>query len=256
MDSNITRGLNVAVQPLIKLATGEISGYEALARPAGATVAPPTLFEAAIAGGWIVDLELTLARRAFDAANHLLDGQQQLFVNVHPAALETPGFARRFRAAARKERFRLTRAVVEVTEQGPITRPESAIANVNELRDAGALFALDDFGSGYAHMRWLHDIRPRFIKIAQSIATDFELAAWRRSVVRNLQSFAKDVGCAVIVEGIETAATADAARAMSIEYGQGYYFGRPVMSAYSSPARNVEIHAPRPSPRLRGEGAA
>ena len=153
---------------------------------------------------------------------------------MHAAALETPGFARRLRAAARKERFRLTRAVVEITEQGPITRPESAIANINELRDAGALFALDDFGSGYAHLRWLQDIRPRFIKIAQSIATDFESAAWRRSIVQKLQSFAGEIGCSVIVEGIETAATAGAARAMAIEYGQGYFFGRPVMSAYSS----------------------
>jgi EAL domain-containing protein (putative c-di-GMP-specific phosphodiesterase class I) len=218
MNADVTRGLNVAVQPLITLATGEILGYEALA----------------LAGGWMADLELALARRAFQAANEVLTGGQRLFLNVHPSALETPGFAQRLRAAARKERFRLSRTVIEITEQGPIAKPESAMANLEILRDAGALFALDDFGSGYAHMRWLHEIRPRFLKIAQSIATDFEAAAWRRSVVQNLQHFAKDVGCAVIVEGVETPTTADAARAMGIEYGQGYYFGRPVMSAYSS----------------------
>ena len=235
MNSIITRGLNVAVQPLITLATGEIAGYESLARPEGANVAPPTLFEAALAGGWMADLELALAHRSFDAASRLLTGGQRLFLNVHPTALESPGFARRLRAAARKERFRLTRAVIEVTEQGPITKPEVALANVEELREAGALFALDDFGSGYAHMRWLHDIKPRFIKIAQSLATDFESVPWRRSIVQNLQHFAKEVGCAVILEGIETPATADAARAMGIEYGQGYFFGRPaVMSEYSS----------------------
>lgn len=248
MNSVITRGLNVAVQPLINLATGEIAGYESLARPEGANVAPPTLFEAALAGGWMADLELALAHRSFDAASRLLTAGQRLFLNVHPTALESPGFARRLRAAARKERFRLTRAVIEVTEQGPITKPEIALANVEELRDAGALFALDDFGSGYAHMRWLDDIKPQFIKIAQSIATDFESAAWRRSVVQNLQHFAKEVGCAVILEGIETAATADAARAMGVEFGQGYFFGRPMMNAYSaacSTSRPSRTHALR-----------
>ena len=54
---------------------------------------------------------------------------------------------------------------------------------------------------------------------------------WRRSVVHNIQSFAKEVGCAVIVEGIETAATAEAALEMGIELGQGYYFGRPMLAA-------------------------
>ncbi len=54
---------------------------------------------------------------------------------------------------AAKEGLRLTRVVVEITEQGPITQPEIALANIEELREAGALFALDDFGSGYAHMR-------------------------------------------------------------------------------------------------------
>lgn len=230
MDSAITRGLNVAVQPLVKLTTAEIAGYEALARPAGATVAPPALFDAAVAGGWVVDLELVLARRSFEAAGCVLAGEQKLFLNVHPTALETPGFAHRLLAAARKERFRLSRCVIEVTEQGPIVKPDSALSNVAELRHAGALFALDDFGSGYAHMRWLHDIRPHFIKIAQSIASDFESASWRRSVVQNLQNFAREVGCAVIVEGIETEATAAAARALGIEYGQGYFFGRPMVS--------------------------
>jgi len=222
--------LNVAVQPLVALSTSEIAGYEALARPDGAEVAPATLFTAAVAGGWIADLELGLAKRAFAASTSLLTRGQRLFLNVHPAALDTPGFAKRLL----RDCFCMSRIVVEVTEQGPIAKPEVALANIEELRGAGALFALDDFGSGYAHMRWLHDIRPQFIKIAQSIATDFEQAPWRRSVVRNVQSFAKEVGCAVIAEGIETAETAEAARAMGVEYGQGYFFGRPTISEYSS----------------------
>jgi EAL domain-containing protein (putative c-di-GMP-specific phosphodiesterase class I) len=230
----VLRGLDVAVQPLVSLTTTEIAGYEALARPAGSQVAPATLFEAALAGGWMPELELVLAGHAFDAAVGLLAPGQRLFLNVHPTALESRGFAQRLRGVASKEGLRLTRVVVEITEQGPITNPKIALANIEELREAGALFALDDFGSGYAHMRWLREIRPRFIKVAQSIATDFERVPWRRSVVQSIQSFAKEVGCTVIVEGVETAATAEAALEMGIELGQGYYFGRPAMMPYSS----------------------
>lgn len=227
-------GLNVAMQPLLSLATSEIAGYEALARSPGAQAAPATLFESALAGGWMTELELTLAGRACDAAVGLLGSDQRLFLNVHPTALESRGFARRLRRVASKQGLRLGRVVVEITEQGPITAPKIALANIEELRDAGALFALDDFGSGYAHMRWLAEIRPRYIKIAQSLGTDFERVPWRRSAVRSVYSFAKEAGCAAIVEGIETAATADAARELGIEYGQGYYFGRPAIMAYSS----------------------
>ena len=231
---SILNSLDVAVQPLLSLATSEIAGYEALARPPGAQVAPAALFDTALAGGWMTELELALAGRAFDTAVGLLGAGQRLFLNVHPTALESRGFAQRLRRVASKQGMRLGRVVVEITEQGPITVPEIALANIEELRAAGALFALDDFGSGYAHMRWLHEIRPRFIKIAQSVGTDFERVPWRRSVVQNVQGFAKEAGCAVIVEGIETAATADAARAMGIDFGQGYYFGRPAIMEYSS----------------------
>ncbi len=218
--SAILQNLNVALQPLVNLTTNDVIGYECLARPAGAIVAPATLFDAAIAGGWIADVELTVAGRAFE--HHRLAPEQRFFLNVHPAALESRGFAQRLRRV-----IRAMRVVIEITEQGPITKPEVALENIEELRSAGAQFALDDFGSGYAHMRWLADIRPRFIKLAQSIATDFECVPWRRSIVRNLHSFAKEAGCAVIVEGIETEATAVAAREMGIELGQGYFFGRP-----------------------------
>jgi len=220
--SAILRSLNVALQPLVNLTSDGLIGYEALARPAGAQTAPATLFEAALAGGWIADLELIVAARAFDSAS--LASGQRLFLNVHPTALESRGFGRRLRRAVP-----VGRTVIEITEQGPITDAPTALANIEELRGAGALFALDDFGSGYAHMHWLREIRPRFIKIAQSIATDFERVPWRHSVVKNVQSFARTIGCAVIAEGIESAATADAARELGIEFGQGYFFGRPMV---------------------------
>ncbi|HEY6138977.1 MAG TPA: EAL domain-containing protein [Thermoanaerobaculia bacterium] len=218
----ILQSLDVALQPLVNLTTEEVIGYEALARPAGAQDAPAALFEAALAGGWIAELELAVARRAFDSAS--LASGQRLFLNVHPSALESRGFGRRLRRAVS-----VCRAVIEITEQGPIADAETALANVAELRGAGALFALDDFGSGYAHLRWLREIRPRFIKLAQTIAGDFERVPWRCSIVHIVQSFAQEAGCSVIAEGIETAETANAARALGVEFGQGYFFGKPAV---------------------------
>ena len=159
--AGVLRGLNVALQPLVDLSTSAVAGYESLARPPGSQVAPATLFEAALAGGWMPELELVIAGHSFQAASGLLTPGQRLFINVHPSALESRGFAQRLRSVAAKGGVRLTRVVIEITEQGPITNPELALQNVEELREAGALFALDDFGGGYAHMRWLKEIAPR-----------------------------------------------------------------------------------------------
>src|SRR2546430_8549141 len=64
----VLRGLDVALQPIMSLTTTEIAGYEALAPPAGPQDAPATLFEAALAGGWVPGLEVVLASHAFHAA--------------------------------------------------------------------------------------------------------------------------------------------------------------------------------------------
>src|SRR5689334_20490395 len=112
------RGLNVALQPIVRLATHDVAGYEALARPAGSNVAPAALFEAALAGGWIAELDLAVAGRASEATNVLLAPGQRLFLNVHPTSLESPGFAARLRRVVRP-----ARVTIEVTEQGPITKP-------------------------------------------------------------------------------------------------------------------------------------
>ena len=101
------------------------------------------------------------------------------------------------------------------------------MANLQDLRTLGVRFAIDDFGSAYSHLALIEKIEPAFLKVSQDFGTDFEKIEAREKIVRNVQSLARDFGARVILEGIESGATAAAARERGLAFGQGYHFGRP-----------------------------
>lgn len=218
--------INVALQPVVSLASGSIFGYEALARQGSASVAPVHLFEEAAARGTTAELELSVLRCSLTAAMRLLTSEH-LFVNVCPAAMETHGFARSIVAELHEHPFPLEQIVFELTEQTAFHDVDTAIENIAELRHRGARIALDDVGSGFSHLELFDRIAPSYLKIGRGLGSNFEREAWRTSVVRNLQQLARETDCALVLEGIESPETADAARGLGIAFAQGYYFRAP-----------------------------
>jgi len=97
----------------------------------------------------------------------------------------------------------------------------------DELRAHGVQFALDDVGSSYAHLDQIARIRPSYLKISQEFGTNFEKNPSRKKIIRNIQSLAHDFECEIIVEGIETEETSQAATDLGARYAQGYLYGRP-----------------------------
>lgn len=225
----MAEALKVALQPVVSLATQRIFGYEALARQGRSPVAPMHLFELAALNGTIAELELSVLRRSLAAAVRLLT-TEHLFVNISPAALEHATFAQRVLTLLRAHPFPLEQMVFEITEQAPFRDVAAAMRNVAALRARGARFALDDVGSGFSHLEYFDDLAPSYLKIGRGLGSAFERAAWRTSVVRNLQTFARETGCALVLEGIESEETADAARDLGIALGQGYYFLAPKLA--------------------------
>ncbi|HEY0139686.1 MAG TPA: EAL domain-containing protein [Thermoanaerobaculia bacterium] len=221
--------LKVALQPVVSLSRERIFGYEALARQGKSPVAPVHLFERAVENGTIAELELSVLRRSLAAAVRLLT-TEHLFVNINPAALEHATFAKRVLALLDVHPFPAEQIIFEITEQAPFRNMDVAIANLHVLRARGARFALDDLGSGFSHLEYFDRIAPSFLKIGRGLGSAFECAAWRTSVVRNLQTFARETGCALVLEGIESGETADAARGLGIALGQGYYFREPKLA--------------------------
>lgn len=222
----------VALQPIVALVGGAVHAYESLLRPAGGG-SPEALFRGAIASRRLQELELAALTQSF-AALADIEPQAKLFVNIHPLVLENDDLADAFLDLARDSD--LSRVVVEITEHAPIGRGEAAMRNVRRLRAAGIAFALDDVGSGFSHLRWIEEIAPVYLKASGALAGGFERSSARAAALAHLQEFAIEHGCTVIVEGIETAATARAAARLGIRHGQGYHFGRPLLVATEAAA--------------------
>jgi EAL domain-containing protein (putative c-di-GMP-specific phosphodiesterase class I) len=124
--------------------------------------------------------------------------------------------------------------VLEVTERSGFTDDDEACRVIDELRELGLRFALDDHASAYSHLGVVNRIRPSFMKISNTFGTDFEQDPTKVHIVRHVVTLAHDLGCRTILEGIETAATAAAAAEAGVDFAQGYYFGRPASVAHWS----------------------
>lgn len=205
-------------QPIIDMRSGVAMGYEGLTRFADGARPDLRFDEAQRLGVGLMLEEVTLA--AALGASHALPPKAFLSLNVSPSMLLEHGRLARLLSELRRL------IVLEITEHVPID-------DYATLRDAIAALghqvrlAIDDAGAGYASFRHILELRPDFVKLDRELVRDIQSDPSRQALVVGMRYFAQKTGCTLISEGVET----DAERAMllelSIEFGQGYLFGRP-----------------------------
>jgi EAL domain-containing protein (putative c-di-GMP-specific phosphodiesterase class I) len=250
------------LQPIVDLRDDDIPlGYEALARYEGAPLAGNGwLFDYARRKGRTFDLNAACIRRAIAAAAGLPIASH-IFINVDPSLLSDPrDLAQHILAAAAVHRVNPSRLVIELTEETTFADPALALASIDTLRKAGVSFALDDFGSGFAHLTYASAIRPSFVKVSQMLGTAFESDDMRRRIIGGIAAMAHRLDCLTIVEGVETEETAAALREAGIPLAQGYYFGRPaaavVYAVYPERSEGSMVTPRWTSPQAVGHLAA
>lgn len=242
---DIVRGdaLAAVFQPIVRLTDGGsgVFGFEALTRVRGNSLAggPAALFDYAERRSRLTDLNIAAMSRAIeDAAT--LPHSAAIFINLDPVAFESRALVPALFAATRRASLSPSRLVLEITERSGLTE-NAAISPFDELRRAGVRFAFDDHGSAYSHLSAIGRILPSFIKISHSFGTDFQSDVTKERIVRHLISLANDLGCEAIVEGIESAATAQAAARAGATLVQGFHFGRPrEASHWVAPRRGLD----------------
>jgi EAL domain-containing protein (putative c-di-GMP-specific phosphodiesterase class I) len=231
----ILRGntLGSIFQPIVRIATGEHIGYEALARVRSESPLrnPETLFDYASRKHRLTDLEVACVRNGI-RSGAILANTAALFLNIHPSVFAS---GERLHDAvvsnARSAGVSLNRVVLEITEQGSLSDERSALQTIERLKTAGVRFAFDDIGVAYSHLPFIGKVRPSFLKISQHFGTGFENDSTKTKIVRNLVALAKDFDSDLILEGVESEATANAAQELGIKYGQGYWFAMPAEAA-------------------------
>lgn len=203
-------------------------GFEALARYTDPMplATPDLLFEYAHRKKGTIDLDLACVSRAVRQAPA---PAAMLFINLQPLTLEEGSRLLVLIDALLGERPDLRgRVVFELTEHVTFTSVDRAVEHADRLRERDVRFAFDDVGSGFSHLRLLDSIRPEYIKLSNEFGTGFEESRFKRKIIEHQVALAHDFDAAVILEGIETAATAEAAAELQIELGQGWLFGRPM----------------------------
>src|SRR4051812_14268546 len=209
-----------AFQPIVDLAGGTVAGYEALARFPG-TAGPDVWFTAAAEAGVGAELEALAIHKAL-AAVPGLPNNTFLTVNVSPHLLGTDPVQ-----DALASRWDLRRVVVELTEHAPVDDLTALKRQAEELRERGALIALDDAGSGYSGLQQMAELRPQVVKLDRALVTDADTDPVRIALAEMLGEFAGRIDAWLLAEGLETAAELAAFMRLGVPLGQGWVLGRP-----------------------------
>ena len=212
-------------QPIFELGELEMFGHEALSRgPAESDFeSPDLLFEYAIANHSVWDLERLCLRSSAD--HYGAPAPAILFVNVEAEMVSL--LPQRGAAILDPLREHRDRVVLEITERSAIRDLATFRDAVERLRNEGFRVAIDDAGSGFASLQAIAELRPNFLKIANTLVTGLSRDTIKRDIVEMLLHVAGRIGALCVAEGIESAEDLAECRKIGIPYGQGYFLGFP-----------------------------
>jgi EAL domain-containing protein (putative c-di-GMP-specific phosphodiesterase class I) len=212
--------LTLVFQPIVDLAAARIAGYEALSRFPG-TAGPDVWFAAADDAGLGAELEALAIAKALQAVPSLPDNTF-LTVNVSPHLLGTDPVQ-----AALATRPGLQRVVVELTEHTAVADLVALRKQTDELRDRGALIALDDAGSGYSGLQQMAALRPQMVKLDRALVCDVDSDPVRAALAEMVGEFAGRIDAWLLAEGVETTGELAAFIQLGVPLAQGWLLGRP-----------------------------
>ena len=227
-------GLSLAYQPIVSLATGQLTGVEALARwqhPEHGPVAPDVFIALAEATGQIGalgQLVLRAACRQLATWQHEHPGRAlTMAVNVSTRELQSDTYAPALAAVLAETGADPTGLVLEVTESATLGDEAHVVAQIQQLRGLGVRIAVDDFGSGYASLHQLRLLPVDLLKIDRALLAGAAASADERTILKAITELGAGLRLTVVAEGVETAEQQQLCRQLGVPLGQGWLFGRP-----------------------------
>ncbi|MFC7537134.1 putative bifunctional diguanylate cyclase/phosphodiesterase [Sphingomonas sp. GCM10030256] len=228
--------LKLCYQPLIDLKSGQVAGFEALARWTHADrgeISPAEFIPVAEESGLI----LALGRWAMDkAARTLADWDQSageelpLYVGVNLSAIQVArdDIADVVSSALRSSGLSGKRVTLELTESSIVQDPGRATRVFDALKALDTTVAMDDFGTGYSSLAYLQRLPIDVLKIDRSFVSGMMVDRDSVAIVRAVLSLAEALGMSTTAEGIESQELATTLATLGCASGQGFYFARPL----------------------------
>lgn len=227
-------GLVVLYQPVVDMETGEILGAEALVRiraDDGSLVEPASFIPVAELYGLDVALGAVVLQAAVgQLAAWRAEGwePQVLGVNVTSRQLCEPTFAAELGRICGEAAVSPSVLSLELTETTAVSDVVATAATIDAVRSLGARCALDDFGTGYASIAYLGRLPVDTVKIDESFVARLPGDDDDQTIVGLVVGVARQLGCDLVAEGVETVAQRDVLLRLGCRSGQGYLFARPM----------------------------
>ena len=227
--------LTLRYQPKLDLATGQISGAEALVRwqhPHLGTLSPDKFIPLAESTGLIETLTEEVLRQALSDCRSWreLGLDLTVAVNLSGRSISDPALPERIAAALAEADVPADRLILEITEGSALAEASITIPILSRLADLGVVLSLDDFGTGYSSLAYLHRLPVREVKIDKSFVQGLRNPASEaasQALIASTISIAKTLKLRTVAEGIEDNATLQRLQAMGCDIAQGYLIGKP-----------------------------
>ncbi len=239
-------------QPIVRLSDGAVVGHEALLRWRHETrglLVPADFIGVGEDSGLIEEVDWLLYRRVMEWMRTQPAGY--VSINVSPRHLRSEDFARRLLQLVDETGADSRRLRIEITEIALLDDSPRALRMLNHLRGRGVSAQLDDFGTGFSALSYLHRFPIQAIKIDRSFIAGLSGASRIESLalVRAILALAGTLGIDSIGEGVETSTQSDLLLGLGCQYGQGWLFGKPEPAAAPAAESDTVVAFPAPASR-------
>ncbi len=236
LEADLRRAINADAfqahyQPIVRLADGGIVGHEALLRwqhEQRGLLAPGEFIDVGEESGLIEQVDWLIYARVIAG---MARGRQPGYVaiNVSPRHFHSLDFAPRLLGLLDEAGVEASRLRIEITEVALLDDAERMGRTLNQLRERGVRAQLDDFGTGFSALSYLHRFPIAALKIDRSFVSDLDGERRTESVavVRAIVALAGSLGIETIAEGVETESQRDRLLELNCTYAQGFLYGRP-----------------------------
>ena len=224
-------------QPVVSLQSGRIVGFEALLRwqhPERGLISPGESLPVAEEIGLLIPI----GKWVLQNASRQLRAWQVEFPVAPPLSMSVNLSCKQFLQSGElltivDETLKATgldprSLALEVTETVMMENAEAALATLAQLKDRQLRISIDDFGTGYSSLSYLQRLPIDNLKIDQSFVAQMKPAGESLEIVRSIITLAHSLGKLVIAEGVETGEQLALLRSLGCEYGQGYFFSKPL----------------------------
>jgi len=230
--------LELFYQPIVSLQSNQIAGCEALIRwrhPEQGLIPPDQFIDLAEKTGLIIPMGLWIIEEACMALNRfestLASPLDFMSINLSGRQFNPADLVKNIKSIFELHRVDPGKVKFEITESILMANPIKTVNTLNAIKELGAHIAIDDFGTGYSSFSYLHRFPIDSLKIDRAFTSTMQGNQKSFEIVRSLCALANSLEMSVIAEGIEQEWERDSLRSLNADFGQGYFFSKPLPEA-------------------------